>query len=173
MADTMTKGEREELKTLAKQRARVAKAGIDQRQAEMLAEVEEQLTVIYKPTDEAWAAITAAAKEAVDRADALVADECARRGIDPDLRPSLSLSWYGRGDNADKVRRAELRKLAERRLAAEARAAKQRVEEATLDVLERLTTAALTTSEARDFFDRMPTLANLPAVDVLELEGQL
>lgn len=169
---TMTKGERDELKSLAKQRARVAKAGIEMRQAELRADVEAQLSAIYKPTEEAWADLAAEAMTKVQALDGELAQRCQELGIQADLRPSLRCDWYGRGDNADKIRRAELRMAATRRIEAEGRAAKVRIDEATLEVLTELAAGALTSGQAKQFLQGMPTLAQLmPPLDVRELEA--
>ena len=166
----MTKGDREELKSLARQRARVEKAGVEARAAAMRAEVEEQLSAIFKATDEDWAHITAAASQAVKEADAQVAEICRQRGIPEDFRPRLDVQWWGRGANAEKSRRAELRKLAEREIEAQGKAAKLAIDRATLEVQTQLATAALTTDAARAFLEGIPTLPQLmPAFDVRQL----
>ena len=168
----MTKGEREELKSLARQRARVEKAGVEERKAAVLSNVEGQLAGMFKATDEDWAHLTAAAERTVQEADAQIAEICRQRGIPEDFRPSLRLSWLHRGVNAEKSRREELRKLAERRVEAEAKAAKLAIDRATLEVQTQLATAALTTNAAKEFLQGMPTLPQLmPTLDVRRLEA--
>lgn len=166
----MTRGEREELKSLARQRSRVEKAGVEERKATVLADVEAQLSAIYKATDEDWAHLTAAANQAVSDADARIAEICRQRGIPEEFRPGLDLRWYSRGANAEASRRSELRKAAERRIEAEARSAKLAIDRATLEIQTQLATAALTTDAARSFLEGMPSLPQLmPTLDVHEL----
>jgi hypothetical protein len=150
---------------------RVAKAGIEGRQAELLADLEDQLAAEYRWDDEAWAEVTAEAKRAVAEADEAIAKRCADLGIRPEFRPGLQVSWYGRGENASKNRRAELRKVAQTRLAALAKMAKVAIDK---DALERETTlvaGALSSAEAKDFLEAMPTLeALMPRIALAELE---
>lgn len=168
----MTKGEREELKSLAKMRARVAKGGAEARAAAVLADFEDQVAAIYKADDEAFRDLAALAQQKVAALDAELAERCRQLGIQEDFRPSLSVSWRGRGENTMAWRRAELRKVAERRVQADSRAAKLAIEEASLEVLTGLATTALTTDEAKAFLDGMPTMASLmPNLDVHELEA--
>lgn len=106
----MTRSDRDQLLRVLRQRVKVAKTEVDQRAAELRADFERQLAARYTFGDEAWQAITAEAKLAVDEADARIADICRERGIPAEFRPGLNLGWYGRGENAAKERRGELRK---------------------------------------------------------------
>ena len=51
----ITKGERAELRTLIKQRFKVLRADVIQRQAELLAELETRIAAKYAEHDKAWA----------------------------------------------------------------------------------------------------------------------
>ncbi len=165
-----TKGEREELKSLTRQRARVAKGGAEARAAAFLADVEAQLASVYKADDEAFRDLSAHAEQKVAALDAELAQRCREMGIQQDFRPRLTCGWWGRGENAAASRRVELRKVAERRVQADSRAAKLAIDEAALDVLTELTAAALTTDEGRAFLAKLPTVAELmPTFDVREL----
>ena len=87
----ITNRERDELSKLVKARGRVAKAGIDQRKAELLANVEAQLAAIYKPADDPdWKEAFEAFQVAVAEADAKVAAGCERLGFGRSFRPGLS-----------------------------------------------------------------------------------
>ena len=120
--DGMAKSERSELLRLVKARARVAKA-------ELLAEFEQKLAAKYLPSDHpAWEELTATATKAVADADAQIAEVCRELGIPEKWRPGISASWYGRGENASEMRRAELRKVASTRLDAEGKKAKHAIE---------------------------------------------
>src|SRR5947209_3304904 len=106
----MTRREREDLAKLVRRREHVAKSGVRQRALTVLADFEQQLAAIYESDDEQWSAITRRADETVREADAQIAALCRERGVPEQFRPSLNLSWYGRGVNASTARRAELRK---------------------------------------------------------------
>jgi hypothetical protein len=58
----MTKVERDELRKLLKVRARVALRAVEQRAAELRADVEAQLAAAYKAHDPAWKDLTAPAE---------------------------------------------------------------------------------------------------------------
>ena len=172
MNTTMSKAELDKLESLAKEQRRVAKTGVDQMAAERLADVEAQLSAQHDARAPAWAEVTARAEAACRHADEEVSETCRRLGIAENLRPSIVAQWYSRGENAEKGRRAELRKLAERRLQAEAKAAKHQIDRATLGVLTGLATRALTSAEATAFLDSMPTVEQLmPRLVIRELEA--
>jgi len=173
-AEVMTSKDRDLLAKVARQRARVAKSTVALRQAQLLADFEEQSSAIYSAQDEAWAEVTAQAQEMVRQADEQVAAACRERNIPEEFRPSLNLSWYGRGGNSKAARRAELRKLAERQIEAAAKAAKLEIDRADAEVQVELLTGALTTEAARRFLERIPSPEELmPAVRLEQLEQQV
>jgi hypothetical protein len=174
MSEPMTAKDRDTLSKIAKQRARIAKSSLAQRQAQLLADFEEQSAAVYSAQDEAWADITREAQELVRRADEQVAEQCRKRGIPEEFRPGLTLSWYGRGQNATASRRAELRKLAERKIDAATKDAKLEIDRADAEVQAELLAGSLTTQDARAFLDRLPTPEQLmPALQLAELEQHL
>lgn len=166
----MTRADRGSLARLARSRGKLAKSGIAARCAALRSDVEEQLSAHYEFTDERWAAITTGAKKALALADAQVAAACRASGIPENLRPSLNISWSGRGENALATRRAELRKLAGARIDEMARAAELRIAESVLNVETELVRAGLDSTAAAQFLDAMPTPDQLlPQIDVAEL----
>lgn len=172
MTGEMSRSERVELAKVVRLRARVAKDDVGVREAQLLADVEQQLAARYKATHEAWAEVTAAAKAAVGAADAEVARRCRELGIPEEFRPSLGLSWYGRGENADKNRRAELRKVAQTQAAASGKAARLEIDRQAARLLTDLAAGALESSSAREFLAAMPTPEELmPLLALPELGG--
>lgn len=172
--DLMTTRDRDTLTKIARQRARVAKSMVAQRQAQLLADFEEQSSAIYSARDEAWAEVVHEAEEKVAEVNAHVAEVCRERGIPPEFAPRMLSGFAGRGQNADKGRRVELRKLAERQIDAAAKAAKLEIDRADAEVQVELLTGALTTESARAFLDRIPTAeALMPALRLAELEQQV
>ncbi len=172
----MTKADRGDLERIARKRARLAKSQIGERVKVLRADVEDQLSAEHKFDDATWADITQQASIQVAAADAQIAEICRRNGVPEDLRPSLSLSWHGRGENALASRRSELRKLAQARIDAAAETAKVTIETSLLEVETKLIRDGLASSEAVAFLQAMPTPEQLLLpVDVTELaplEGQ-
>ena len=70
-------------------------------------------------------------------------------GLRPSFRPSINFYWSSRGENGDRTRRAELRKLAEARLDALGRAAKLDIDRQVADSVEALIVGGLSSDEAR------------------------
>ena len=110
----MTKGEREDLQRLIRQREKVQKSAAKARSSELLADFENQIAAEYRFDDDAiWAAAAKAAEAEVTKAQERVAVRCQELGIPKQFAPSLRLGWAHRGyDNALDKRRAELRRVA-------------------------------------------------------------
>lgn len=170
----MSKGERLELAKLVRLRGKVAKDDIDQRAARLLADVEAQLAARYPANHEAWAEITERAKKSIAAADAEIAHRCRALGIPENFRPGIALSWYSRGENAMRERRAELRKVAQTELAARSKAAKVEIDRHAAQLLTQLAAGALESSESRAFLDAMPSIDELmPRLTLPELGAPL
>ena len=166
----ISKGEREELRGILNGRRRLAKKVIEQRAAELLADAEQQLATRYKIDAAAWRDLSAAAEDAVKKADAELAHRCRTLGIPAEFRPELSLWWSSRGENGDIKRRAELRKVAVTRIKEMAKQAEVQMETRALDGLELLARSALESAAAQEFLASMPTVESLmPALDVSAL----
>jgi hypothetical protein len=168
----MHKSERLELGRVVRLRAKVAKASVDQRQKELLADVERQLSAVFEFDDEVWADITRRAEGAVRQADEQIARICRERGVPDNFRPGLHLSWYDRGENAARSRRVELRKLAQTQIEAAASAARAAIEAKAAEVLTALIGGGLESAEARAFLESIPTAEHLmPPVQVPVIGG--
>jgi hypothetical protein len=141
----MTKGEREDLQRLVRQREKVLKSAAKQRSAELLADFENQMGSEYSfDQDEIWRQATEAAEREVRRAQERVAARCRELGIPTRFAPSLNMHWYGRGENAVAARRTELRRMAESQIEAIERAAITKIEASCLDAQTQLAIAGLT-----------------------------
>jgi hypothetical protein len=168
----MSKSERDDLARVVRLRAQVAREKVAQRELELLAGVEEQLAAGYQDDHELWADITKAAQNAVNEADAQIAEICRENGISEEFRPRLHLDWHRRGENASKERRAELRKVAQARIAAAGKAAKVALKGKEADLLTANIAGGLASDEARALLESMPTVEQLmPPIAVQELEG--
>lgn len=172
--ERITKAERTELLKVIRARERVAKADADHRAAELRADVEDKLAATYTFDDDAWADVTAAAERAIAEADAQIAERCRKLGVPERFRPQLRVHWYGRGENAMKDRRAELRKVAQTRIEAATKQAKHQVASWSVEAQTRLVEEGLESSRARQFLAELPTAeALMPPLEVTELEEQL
>ena len=62
---------------------------------------------------EVWSAAADSGRKAIEIAQATVDDRCEELGIPKRFRPSIQAVWSGRGENAVKSRRDELRRVAQ------------------------------------------------------------
>jgi hypothetical protein len=175
MSDTMTWRDRDELTKLVRSRERVAKTAASARSAHLLAEFEAQLDREYAwDEDKVWEAATLASKEVVAQAQEAIATRCKELGIPPQFAPGLSVGWYGRGRNAMQGERAEMRRLAKRRIEEIEARARAEIELASLAAQEQLMLGGLTTDAARVYVDSLPSIeALMPPVDVAAVQGSL
>lgn len=159
----MTRGEREDLQRLIRQREKVMKSAASQRSAELLADFENQLGAEYAFDDDAvWAEAKAIAEQEVIRAQQIVADRCAELGIPTEFAPSLNLMWYGRGPGNDAERRkVELRRMAKKRIEALEASAVVKIEVASVEAQSQLAMAGLTSEGAQQFFNALPRVESL------------
>lgn len=108
-SSTMTRGERTDLAALIRRREKLMKTAAKQRALELKADFERQISHIFEyDEDETWKAAYAAAEKVVKDSEAMVMQRCRELGIPPEFAPSISVSWYGRGENALNARRIEL-----------------------------------------------------------------
>lgn len=170
----MGKGEREELQRLIRQREKVLKSAAKQRSAELLADFENQLGTIFSfDDDKVWAAATKAAEAEVAKAQEVVAARCVELGIPKRFAPELDLQWYGRGENAVKERRGELRKMATTRIEAIAAKAIVDIEMASVGAQTEIARAGLTSAAAVAFIEKLPAVeALMPRLTFAEVSGE-
>ncbi|MGH9193676.1 MAG: hypothetical protein ACRDZ0_14540 [Acidimicrobiales bacterium] len=167
----MTRRDREDLSRAARLRAKVARAQVDQRKAEMLADFEEQLATEYDFHDKRWAAAMAELRRAAEAANARVDQMLA--DVPKRYRPSAYGGWVNRGENYFAQRRAELRKAAVTRLDEMGKRAIAAIEQRTSEVLIELIAGGLESGEAREYLATIPTPEELiPTLTVAELEPE-
>jgi hypothetical protein len=170
----ISRSERDDLLRVATLRERAAKTAAAQRSAELLADFEQQLASRYSfDQSEIWAKAYEAAEKAVAAANANVGEECEKLGIPKRFAPSIALHWYGRGENASKERRAELRKVAQTRIAAVEKKARAKIDQMNADVQIELIANGLSDA-AKMLLEQMPRVDQLmPALAVTEAEALL
>jgi hypothetical protein len=141
----MTKGEREDLQRLVRQREKVLKSAARQRTAELIADFENQMGQEYAfDQDEVWAAAERAAEVHVKKAQAIIAARCRELGVPSEFAPNITPHWHNRGyGNSIEKRRAELRKVAETAIAAIESKAVTQIELSCLDAQTQIAIAGL------------------------------
>ena len=159
----ITKGEREDLQRLIRQRERVLKSAAKQRSAELVADFENQMGSEFSFDDDAvWAKAKEQAHAEIRRAKQRIAARCRELGIPDRFAPTLHLTWLNRGyDNAVAQRRAELRRIAQTKIAAIEQKAATEIELSCLEAQTQLAVAGLTSEVARAFVDRLPGIEAL------------
>ena len=171
----ITKSERDSLLQVARLRTRVAKDQVVSFAAKLKADFEKQLDASYPwDSDETWSMMAKLMEQTMRQAQAQVAARSRELGIPEWAAPSLSWYWWDQGQQATKGRRADLRRLAATQIDAMAKAAKSKIDEASLAIQTELYASGLTSAAAKAFLESMPTPeALMPAVDVAELEIKL
>jgi hypothetical protein len=115
-----------------------------------------------------------AAKREVTKAQALVAARCRELGIPDRFAPSLNLHWANRGyDNQVASRKAELRRMAQTRIAAEEQKAIVEIEVSCLNAQTQLALASCTSDMAKSFVESLPSVeALMPRLSYAEVAGE-
>jgi hypothetical protein len=166
----MTKSERQELAKVVRMRAKAAKNGVDQRASALRADVEEQLATKFDADHELWKQAVEEAKVVVNAANAKIQDRCEELGVWEKCRPSLSIGWAKRGENALAERRVELRRVAYTRIDERARQAKFEIDAWAADTATRIIAGGLESAEAAAFLNGMTEINELmPRISLPEL----
>ena len=171
----MTSAERNDLRSLIRQRARLMKTELKQRRMELMSDFERQLSAVFSyDQDETWKAAHALAQQAVTNAQTAVAERCRELGIPKEFAPCLSLEWYRRGQNAVKDRRTELRFAAKARLDALEASGKTEIERISVQGQTELIADGLTSEAAKAFLQQMPSAETLmPMLELTQVQGLL
>lgn len=171
----MSKGEREDLIRLVKQRERVAKTAAEQRSAAMLAEFEAKVSALHSfATNEVWKAAVDVAVEAAKQCNAQVEEEAARLGIPPEFRPRLQFTWARRGENEYDQRRQELRRVAKSEIDALEKVARVQIETASVNAQTEIIAHGLVSDAAREFLSRLPAVETMmPTLSVAAIQAKL
>ena len=171
----MTGAERTSLTKLVNERQRVLKKMTKLRSAELLAEFERQMAQSYHyDRDEVWRQIYGDAQQAFAVTAQQTADRCRALGIPDMFSPRPYLGWSGRGENALKERRAELRKVAQTRIAADEQRANLQIDQQALQAKTEIVASGLVTEAARQFLNDMGTLERLmPPLEIADVEALL
>ncbi len=103
----ITRGERDDLQRLIRQREKVLKSGARQRSAELLADFENQMGSKFSFDDDViWAQAMCEAEVEIEKAKHKIAARCRELGIPDRFAPTLHMHWSHRGyDNSVEKRR--------------------------------------------------------------------
>lgn len=170
----MSNAERERLLKVARLREKVANGAVTARSRQLMADFEQQLASVYSfDQEEVWAESMHAAKAAADVSDRAIAADFERLGIPARFRPSITCSWFGRGENASKERRAELRKVAQTRIASDEKLAHTEIERLSSEVQIELLAHGMS-PVALALLEQMPRVdQQMQALQVDEVESML
>jgi hypothetical protein len=174
-AQQMTKGEREDLQRLIRQREKVLKSAAKQRSAELLSDFENQMGSEFAFDDDAvWEQAIKAVEPLVRKAKAQIAARCRELGIPERFAPDVDLHWQHRNyHSATKDRQAELRKMATTQIGAIEAKAIVEIEMQSVAAQTEIATQGLTSRTARTFLDHLPSVEKLmPALSYAELAGE-
>lgn len=170
----MTKPEREALAKLIRQRERLAKTAAAERSAALLADFEQQADRVYSYNeDRVWRDALLTAKDAVAKAQEIIADRCQELGIPAPFAPTVSVGWHQQRA-AIGAERAKMRQVAKRRIEQIEASARTAIERASVAAQESLLVGGLTTDAARLFAESLPVVEELmPALDMAQLQQSL
>jgi hypothetical protein len=174
MNPLMTKGERDDLQRLVRQREKVLRSAAKQRSSELIADFENQLGSIYSfDNDATWTEAVRLAEQEVEKANAKIAARAAELGIPKDFAPKVSFGWYGRGENGVEKRRLELRKMATTRIAAIEAKAITAIELGCLEAQTAIAASGLTSEAAAAFLTNLPNVESLmPPLSYEQVAGE-
>jgi hypothetical protein len=168
----MTAGERNELKTLANERARLAMTQVRSLAADRLVELNRQLEATWRAEDFQVRELLREMEKLAAEANTKIAARCDELGILPELRPHVSAglgSPYMKKD-----RRAQLRQMAKDENEAAVKRAAHQIDTWKLETRTELVREGLTSDAAMLFLESMPGAADLlPAITADDLTRAL
>lgn len=169
-ATGLSDADQNKLIKITRARAKVGKAHIAAVKAELVADFEKRLTEEYEFQDQQWAEVNKIAQDAVCKANNEIDRISEERGVPKDLRPHNALVWHPRGSNLSAGRRAELRKLAEKRADAIGRQAILQIDAQVAEIEADLLAGGLSV-QAQRYLEQMDDPRSLmPRIDVAELQ---
>lgn len=174
---TMTKGERDELRRLLRQRFKVLRAEVEQRRLELAAEAAQRVQERYTGVDKLVDDVNGRIASIVDSAHREIRDLMS--GI-PDEQLT-QLVWVGHTGNRmlppqvgpKREDRFTLKAALTTGIDAHVHTALVKLDRQEADLMERLVIGVIESKEAREFLRSIPTVAELvPATRLAELEAR-
>lgn len=167
----ITKAERTELRSIVRQQFKVLRAEVEQRGAELVADLHEEIGARYTEEDDAWGLAAHKAHEAVLEANRAVND--AYRELLGDAH--VERMYVGAQLPAQPVRhRTVLKQAGAKRVEAQVKAALLGLDRQEADLLRTLAVGSIESDEARKFLEAIPAVSELvPVARLAELEAAL
>jgi hypothetical protein len=171
----LTRHETHDLSMIIKDRTKVLKAHAEEQAALMMADFEQQISAIYAwDKDETWKAAVEEARKTVDEANEKIAARCKKLGIPAVFAPGIGIAWHGRGENAVKDRRHELRTAAKAQVEAMLRAAVTKIEKQALELRTQVVSRGLLSQEAKFFLESMAPIEDaMQSLNLADIEKRL
>jgi replicative superfamily II helicase len=171
----MTKGEREDLIRLIKQREKVAKTAAEQRSASMLAEFESAVSQLHAfANNEVWRAAQEAANQAAQEAAEKIVAKSKELGIPDEFQPRISFSWQQRSEDAYHRRRDEMRRVAKAEIDAMEKVARVQIEAESVRAQTEVIAHGLHSEAALAFLERLPAIESMmPLLDIDTIQKKL
>ena len=169
-----SKGERGELMRHSRRRESVAIDDAKARSEQLLADFEQAMATEFAADDERWRVKLARVKALATEINEHIIADVREGGFPAEFAPGLSLSWVSRGENILKERRAELRKVAQTRLAAIERRAIAAIKRQSVEYEGLILTDGLASEAARALLAAMPKIEELmPPLNVADIQEQI
>jgi hypothetical protein len=173
---TMTKGERDDLIRLIKQRERVAKTVAQQRSEAMLADFERKIHEVHSfATSEIWKAAGQIAINALKEAAEKIDKEAEKLGVPPEFRPQLpEYLQVQTGQIKFDRRKEDMRRIAKAEIASVERLAFAAIEGASVQAQTEVLTTGMTSGAAIAFLEKLePIETMMPELDVMKIQAKI
>jgi hypothetical protein len=157
-ARPLSRAETHDLGMIIKDRAKVLRSHVEQRAAEILAKFDEELANKYNYDESVWRKIGNDAQDILLDAATKLHRKCEEIGVPGDYAPTLGLTWHGRGQQAITSHRAALRRMAQSRIDAMAKAAATKIEHTSLDLRTQVVAMGLLSPDAKLFLESLSTV---------------
>lgn len=171
----ITKGERTELRSVIRQQFKVLRAEVIERQAELSAQLEDEVARRFAQQDKEWNDLMFQINEAAREANRKINDllyEADHQVKDGTERWLINLNSYDIGKLRKGDGRTEFKQRGHAHLNAQVKGALLRLDRDEADLLRALATTAMESEEARTFLTRIPTVGELvSAARIAELES--
>lgn len=167
----INKGERTELRSIVRQQFKVLRSEVIQRQAEMVAALEDEVTAKYADADKTWEDMQFEVNEAVLACNRAINDALYKH--DYQARQGSEHMWI-QTPRMDKPQRdrQRLQQRAHARVAEQVTAALLRLDREEADLLRTLAIGALESAEAHAFLGAIPSVGELvPVSRLAEIAG--
>lgn len=172
---SLSRNETHDLSMIIKDRTKVLRAHAEEQAAHCLADFEKKLAAVYSfDQDEVWKAATDEARRVVQESQAKIAQRCEELGIPKSFAPMIGMTWQGRGENALRDRRTELRRVAKSSIEAMTKSAMTKIEKQSLDLRTQVVAMGLLSDDARVFLESLaPVEEAMRSLDFVEIEQKL